>query len=138
MDNNVVFDTRMSLKYNSTYTKCKEQDIIFNISFSDYKKIHLRKTCFYTGVTLELNTINHPTIDRITPELGYVKHNLVVCSKIVNNLKGDLSINEIKALSLVTSDLLEAFNKLQIKEFNLGYLTMYEIELFKQIAQKIC
>jgi hypothetical protein len=39
-----------------------------------------------------MQTHNTPTIDRIRPELGYVKGNCVIVSWKANWMKGDLSV----------------------------------------------
>lgn len=41
---------------------------------------------------------NSPTVDRIVPELGYTKGNVVVLSHKANRLKGDATLPELLAV----------------------------------------
>jgi len=86
-----------SLEYNLWHrakTRAKERNIPFNIEISD---IRVPKCCpvFYTK--FEVN--NHKTcasIDRIIPELGYVKGNIQIISNRANMIKGDASVKDIE------------------------------------------
>ena len=49
---------------------------------------------------------NSPTIDRIVPELGYVKGNVVVVSAKANRIKNDATITEILSVYNYYSSLL--------------------------------
>ncbi len=57
--------------------------------------------CYYTNTNMDISGYaknNHfaMTVDRIIPELGYVKDNIALCCSIVNRMKQDLTINELK------------------------------------------
>jgi len=45
------------------------------------------------------HTPNSPTLDRLVPELGYVKGNIRVISYKANAMKSDASIQEIEKFS---------------------------------------
>jgi len=57
--------------------------------------------CFYTKENMDLTGYpqGNPfafSVDRIVPELGYVKGNIALCCSIVNRIKQDLSIQQLK------------------------------------------
>ena len=66
------------------------------------KRLMSRKTCFYTKRKFN-NTLDHPdypTLDRIDCNKGYVKGNVVVCTKFSNELKANLF--EHKDVDIIT------------------------------------
>jgi len=57
--------------------------------------------CYYTGTQMDVTGYknNNPiavTVDRIIPALGYVENNIALCCSIVNRMKQDLTIDELK------------------------------------------
>jgi hypothetical protein len=58
--------------------------------------------CFYTDEPMKLkgyldNDHHAFTVDRIIPELGYVDGNIVLCCNIINRIKQNLSIYDLKS-----------------------------------------
>jgi len=56
--------------------------------------------CYYTGIKMSLkgyskNEKTAMTVDRIDPNGGYTRGNIVLCCSIVNKIKQNLSINEL-------------------------------------------
>ena len=79
-------------KYLATLESAKKRGLAFNLTLSDMKRLMSRKTCFYTKRKFN-NTLDHPdypTLDRIDCNKGYVKGNVVVCTKFSNELKANL------------------------------------------------
>ena len=79
-------------KYLTTLESAKRRGLAFNLTLSDMKRLMSRKTCFYTKRKFN-NTLDHPdypTLDRIDCNKGYVKGNVVVCTKYSNELKSNL------------------------------------------------
>ena len=79
-------------KYLSVLESAKRRGLAFNLTLSDVKRLMSRKTCFYTKRKFN-NTLDHPdypTLDRIDCNKGYVKGNVVVCTKFSNELKANL------------------------------------------------
>ena len=79
-------------KYLSVLESAKRRGLAFNLTLSDMKRLMSRKTCFYTKRKFN-NTLDHPdypTFDRIDCNKGYVKGNVVVCTKFSNELKASL------------------------------------------------
>lgn len=46
-----------------------------------------------------INGPNSPSLDKIVPELGYVKGNIVVVSLRANQIKSDATIEELQAVA---------------------------------------
>jgi hypothetical protein len=79
--------------------RAKKNNLPFNIELSD---IIIPETCPLLGIKLESNTDktspNNPSLDKIIPELGYVKGNIWVVSLRANKLKNDASLQELQTL----------------------------------------
>lgn len=84
----------------------------FKLSLTDVKNLLNRKTCYYTGCKFsdiaDSNTCK--TIDRINPNKGYVRGNVVACTKIANSLKNTVLENGSCSL-LGTKELTIMFEK---------------------------
>ena len=81
--------------------RAKKNNIPFSIDESD---IIIPEFCPVLGLKLIFSNGKHstdasPTLDKFTPELGYVKGNITVISKRANRLKGDANYQEIKKLA---------------------------------------
>lgn len=86
--------------------KCKKKDIPFDLTIED---IEFPTHCPVLGIELDLTGDNReasPSIDRIIPELGYVKDNIVIVSFRANRLKNDASLNEMRSLVSFYSQLI--------------------------------
>ena len=72
--------------------RAKRDDLPFNLEKSD---IVIPKLCPVLGIELECNAgtgsakQNSPSLDKIIPELGYVKGNVQVISNLANVMKHD-------------------------------------------------
>jgi hypothetical protein len=79
--------------------RAKKNNLPFNIELSD---IVIPKTCPLLDIELKSNTDktspNNPSLDKIIPELGYVKGNIWVVSLRANKLKNDASLQELQTL----------------------------------------
>ena len=68
----------------------------------DHLDIVIPTKCPVLGIKLRRNkkrqADNSATLDRINPELGYVKGNIWVISQRANRIKNDASINELERL----------------------------------------
>ena len=77
--------------------RAKRDGLPFNI---DYYDILIPEFCPVLGIPLMKATgkpaDNSPTVDRIKPELGYVKRNILVISFKANSIKRDASAKEIR------------------------------------------
>jgi hypothetical protein len=79
---------------------CKNTDIPFDLKPGD---IVVPENCPVLGIPLfqgdGKRSWNSPSIDRIIPEKGYVKGNVIVVSWRVNRIKCDATIEELRTIS---------------------------------------
>jgi translation initiation factor 2B subunit (eIF-2B alpha/beta/delta family) len=87
------------LLYNAR-ARAKKYGIPFSITVED---IVIPEICPILKISLTVSkskvSPNSPTIDKIVPELGYVKGNIQVISHRANMMKSDASIEELKLFS---------------------------------------
>lgn len=84
--------------YKSAKDRAKKKNIPFNIDIED---IIIPEKCPVFGFKFEIGTKDKqksPSLDRIIPEKGYVKGNIIVVSLKANTMKNNASIDEIKKL----------------------------------------
>lgn len=79
--------------------RAKLKGLEFNLTAEDIK---VPTHCPVLGIPLyrgSKGSFNSPTVDRVKPELGYVKGNIVVISWRANMLKKDATIEELILLA---------------------------------------
>jgi len=84
-----VEDYDYSVRYVQKAKSCKERNIPFLLTFSEYKNILKTKKCKYTGVEMN-DVVNDPfllTLERIDANLPYVKGNVVAVCNFINSFK---------------------------------------------------
>ena len=83
----------------SAKIRAKKKNIPFNLTEED---IFVPEFCPILGIPLKVSdqipTSNSPSLDRIIPEKGYVKDNIVVISYKANTIKNDSTIDELKKI----------------------------------------
>lgn len=84
-------------------TRAKRQGVPFDLSAED---IETPEFCPVLGIRLERSTNPNggvtdcsPTVDRLIPELGYVKGNVIVVSHKANRIKNDATVEELEAVA---------------------------------------
>ena len=103
-------DLEIAKKYMNKAQNAKSLGHEFSLSFSQFKRLMIRKKCFYTGVLLNdrcpHGEYDFRTIDRVDNSKGYIPGNVVACTYAANNLKGFLenpknpcSISTLKKMS---------------------------------------
>lgn len=78
----------------------KNRGIEVNLRFATLEFVMNTTHCYFTGVPLNFEE-NHPhslTIDRLDNDKGYVDDNIVACSKEFNEIKRDLTLDQIKTM----------------------------------------
>jgi hypothetical protein len=95
----------LSIRLQHAKRRAKLKNIPFNITISDLK---IPEKCPILGMTLVVNESyakeNSISLDRIVPELGYVKGNVAVISYKANTIKNNATIEELeKVLSWMKS-----------------------------------
>jgi len=80
--------------------RAKKYNLPFDLDADDIK---IPELCPVLGVKLERSTgfrkNNNPSIDRIIPEKGYVKGNIIIVSWRANNIKTDASADELRKVA---------------------------------------
>lgn len=86
--------------YKNAKSRAKKQGIPFDIQIQD---INVPDVCPILGIELKVNekTVNKhsPSLDKIIPELGYVKGNIQVISHLANTMKNAATIEEMLLFS---------------------------------------
>lgn len=87
--------------------RAADKNLPFNIDLDD---IIMPEVCPVFGIKLKNNwggrcpAPDSPSLDRVIPELGYVKGNVNVVSNKANRLKNSLTVQEIGAIWRYISD----------------------------------
>lgn len=108
--------------WNSTVRNQEKKGISPTANKDDIIEIFNKQNgkCFYTGVNIEFakkvdcRALQTASIDRIDSKAGYVKDNIVICHKMINMMKGVLSIDRMKFLAKKTVQRLEELNLIKI------------------------
>lgn len=113
---NVMYDKRLGdavykILLRNIKSDCRYRNILFNLDLETIKEI-TNKNCTYCNrepyekrcayqrknSKAEDNCLLLNGLDRVIPEKGYVKDNVVPCCKYCNRAKSDLSLKEFKNL----------------------------------------
>lgn len=96
----------LNFQYRYLIHRCRYKKIVCSIKVHDLFEIYKKQNgkCFYTGEKLRLpnsrnkrlNSRNVISLDRIVPSEGYSKNNIVLCLRIINTVKNDLTVFELK------------------------------------------
>jgi hypothetical protein len=85
--------------------RSRKQNVPFNLELTD---IVIPELCPVLGIKLKRNVgkmgEDSPTLDKIIPELGYVKGNIAVMSLKANKMKGRANLEEIDKLAAWVKD----------------------------------
>lgn len=100
-------------KYKNLVQSAKSRNKEFNLTFNDVKKLIERKTCYYTKVKFNNNDPRYVrTIDRKNASLGYVRGNVVACTKQANYLKENIFESSSNLLAMPPERLQYMLNKI--------------------------
>jgi len=87
-------DVELAARYAKKAEMATDKGIEFDLSFTEYKRLHSLKRCAYSGLEFCGYTDGKPddkfrgrTLDRVESNIGYVKGNVVAVCWGVNNLK---------------------------------------------------
>jgi hypothetical protein len=72
----------------------RERNLEFSVSEGEIKKLPL--ICHYTGtpLTMEVGHDNTVSLDRVNSKLGYVPGNVTFCTRWINLMKKDRTVEE--------------------------------------------
>ena len=107
---NAIYQKTLAL----TRWQSKKRGVVFELTLKDFKEL-MGGTCYYCGQKPHIKRYAyHRTrkrlginsdealllngVDKLIPQLGYVKGNVVSCCKYCNRAKSDLSIKKFKEL----------------------------------------
>jgi hypothetical protein len=98
--------------------KSQKQNIPFNLEKGDLLELYNLQDgkCYYTDIHIFHNSgiLSHDSIsvERLNPEKGYTKENVVLCSFNINSFKGTMNEEEFKVyLDFILPKLIEYKNK---------------------------
>lgn len=96
------YANREKILWERAKTRAKKKDIPFNLELSD---ISIPEYCPILGLRLatgpsgrKWGSDNSPSIDRIDPDLGYVKGNIQIISWRANTLKKNATLEELRLI----------------------------------------
>lgn len=83
--------------WTSAKKRAEKKSLPFDIEVSD---ISIPETCPVLNIPIfcDFNRFNSPSLDKVRPELGYVKGNIMVMSTRANILKNNATIEELEAV----------------------------------------
>lgn len=91
----VFWDRTLIYKYRSK-AKCLEFDLDYKFLLSLFEK--QKGMCYYTGMALRVSkgkSFDTMSLDRVDPQHGYIKGNVVFCLNCINMLKSNYRIEDI-------------------------------------------
>ncbi len=106
---------RASRMLSDAKVRASKRGLEFNLELED---IVVPDVCPYLGITLNTDNNckrdNSPTLDRIVPELGYVKGNVEVISERANRIKNDATPGELETIAKRYKELKERINESEL------------------------
>jgi hypothetical protein len=98
-------DLTVARRYIKLYDSAKSRNIPFDLSLKRVKQVLNTKKCYISGVELtNQEGDNQRTFDRKDNTLGYTDNNVFACSRKMNGIKANLTIEEIKLLYRAVKD----------------------------------
>jgi len=96
-------DANLKNRISACKYRAKRDGVPFDIDFEYMKSIY-QDTCPYLGIKLNLrassgNSMDALSIDKIIPELGYVKGNVEIISYKANVMKQDVDLNTLRTFA---------------------------------------
>ena len=89
--------------------RASKKNIPFNLTFDDFE---VPDRCPVFGFRmLRGHPHRAPSLDRIIPELGYVRGNVIVVSNLANRLKTDAAIHQLRLVADFYENLLRNFHE---------------------------
>lgn len=101
-------------------TRAKKKQVVFTLTFKDLLDQWEKQNgkCFYTGLPLKIKVETYfdnkevLSIDRVEPDKGYSRENVVLCCDCINTMKSNMTMEQFKKyLSLLHVRLLSEDSK---------------------------
>ena len=93
-------DIEVAKKMINLQQSASSRNIEYDLSFETVKYLMTRTHCYYTGVKFEDDGKLAFSVDRVDSKKGYIEGNVVACTVDINSKKSNLTIEEIKSLSV--------------------------------------
>lgn len=90
-----IDDFLIAKKYRRKVQNARERGIKFELSLLSFYNLFKRTHCPFSG---KLLTADNASIDRIDNRKGYVKGNVILCDRVFNTRKGDLTFEEMQII----------------------------------------
>ena len=91
------------LLWHAAKSRAKKSDVPFDILHTDFE---IPEFCPLLGVVLQYgHADNAPSLDRIHPNLGYIRGNVMVVSRKANRMKNNATADELLRLALALKDI---------------------------------
>ncbi|MDC7248569.1 MAG: hypothetical protein PQJ49_01460 [Sphaerochaetaceae bacterium] len=93
-------DLIVAKKFTKIHQSARSRDLEFAMTLREVKRLLNCKTCYFTGKPLN-NIEGDPlqlTFDRIDNTKGYVNGNVVACSNEFNNIKDNITIEQVRLM----------------------------------------
>lgn len=124
----------LAQNYVAKATNAKKRNKEFTLSLISYANIKNQKFCAYSGIEFNDST-NIMSLERINNDVGYVDGNVIPVLYTLNNIRGDLDLQNIKLRILYIEEklnkILSSSNKqIQKRVFNKKLYTKY-MNLYK-------
>jgi len=84
---------RIKSMHSAAKRRARYNNLPFNLEISD---IIIPEYCPLLNIKMEYNTPYAPSLDRIIPELGYTKGNVIVISRKANTMKNNATLEQLK------------------------------------------
>ena len=97
-----TIEGKASILYSNIKRRCSDKKLVCEIDEKYIIDLYKKQNglCYYTGIKMELISTNENkkvvSVDRVDSTQGYLKSNVVLCCWVVNNIKQDLSIEDLK------------------------------------------
>ncbi len=104
-------DIEVAKKMINLQQSASSRNIEFDLSFETVKYLMSRTHCYYTAVKFEDEGKLAFSVDRVDSKKGYIEGNVVACTVDVNSKKSNLTIEEIKSLSIKIDEFLNRQKK---------------------------
>jgi hypothetical protein len=108
------FDLQLADYYVKKFKNARERNIEFTLTLADLKKLLKKKTCYYTGQSLNFTGgENVFTLDRVDSKKGYTKENTVQCAGWVNRFKNEVFENTKSKTYITKENLFKILSKIE-------------------------
>lgn len=99
----------IKMRFTAYLYRAKEKNVAFDLDAEYLVSLFKAQNelCYYTNQLIDFKLVtestkhphnNTPSLDRLIPELGYVKGNVVWCAYYINRMKNDIPYNEFISL----------------------------------------